>query len=269
MIMHCIKLRIVNNMVIIRIIRKIINKSKKQIFQMVRYCIYLKQYRAYKKINNRFDMKFKDIYPCLRDNTKFTTFSRHYIYHPAWAARIINKNNPRFHVDISSTLHFGSILSSFIPVKFYDYRPANLVLDNLESSRADLLDLQFENNSIQSLSCMHTVEHIGLGRYGDPFSNDGDLKAMGELSRVLAINGNLLFVVPIGSKSIIQFNAHRIYTKDQILQYFDDFGLTLVEFTLIPEKEEDGGLVNNPSRELLSRQKYACGCFWFVKKSEV
>lgn len=229
---------------------------------------FLKQFIALKIKNNRFIMKYEDRHICLNDDTTFTGYDRHYIYHPAWAAIIIKEINPIFHVDISSTLHFCSILSSFIPVKFYDYRPADLVLDNLESQHADLLNLEFEDNSIESLSCMHTVEHIGLGRYGDTLNYDGDLKAMSELSRVLAINGNLLVVVPVGSKAIIQFNAHRIYTKEQIADIFSDLGLTLKEFTLIPESGEDGGLVKEPSKELLSRQKYACGCFWFVKEQK-
>ena len=41
--------------------------------------------------------------------------------------------------------------------------------------------------------------------------------------------------------------------------------LQLIEFTLIPENDEDGGLIINPSVELLNKQKYACGCFWFKK----
>jgi len=110
---------------------------------------------------------------------------------------------------------------------------------------------------------MHTVEHVGLGRYGDQLDPDGDLKAIKELVRVLASGGNLFFVVPIGRKPKIMFNAHRIYTTEQILQYFPQ--LELKEFTLIPEASKDGGLVVNPSKNLLAKQKYGCGCFLFTK----
>lgn len=213
----------------------------------------------------RFELNWIDRYPCLYDNTSNTNFDRHYIYHPAWAARIIKETNPKVHIDISSSLHFCSLLSAFVPVEFYDYRPANLVLSNLHNGHGNLLKLDFADNSVASLSCMHTIEHVGLGRYGDPIDYDGDIKAMAELSRILAIEGNLLIVVPIGNKSIIQFNAHRIYKKEQVVTQFEKFGLTLKEFTLIPENEVDGGLVLNPSLELLIKQKYGCGCFWFKK----
>lgn len=216
-----------------------------------------------KETQKRFTLEERDFYPCLNDNTAETGFDRHYVYHPAWAARILKTTSPARHIDISSTLHFCSILSAFIPVDFYDYRPANLHLDNFNSLAGDLMNLPFPSGSVESLSCMHTVEHVGLGRYGDPMDYNGDVKAINELKRVLAPNGNLFFVVPLGAKDIICFNAHRIYTKEQVLHLFA--GLQLKEFALIPEDEKDGGLIVNPDRELLDAQSYGCGCFWFTK----
>ncbi len=212
-------------------------------------------------VDNRFSINRNEARP-INEKTAQTEFDRHYIYHTAWAARILKKITPEKHTDISSSLFFSAICSTFIEMDFYDYRPANLILNNLTCGSADLMKLPFDDNSISSLSCMHTVEHIGLGRYGDTINPDGDLVAINELKRVLAKEGNLLFVVPVGKPKII-FNAHRIYSRDQILEYFND--LNLIEFTLIPESATDGGLVNAPSNDLLSRQNYGCGCFWFKK----
>ena len=223
------------------------------------------EYNRFKKLSdNRFSVSLPDVYPCLADKTKTTPFDQHYVYHPAWAARKVKAINPEKHIDISSTLYFCSLLSTFIPVEFYDYRPAKLTLDNLESREGDLLNLPFETNSVHSISCMHTIEHVGLGRYGDPIDYDGDLKAIKELKRVTAVGGNILFVVPLGASPRIFFNAHRIYTKDQVVDLFSDFKLQ--EFALIPEDENDGGLVVDPDPDLLRRQVYGCGCFWFVKQ---
>lgn len=224
-----------------------------------------KKFKNKSKHSGRFSIDWNDRYPCLNDRTEKTSFDRHYIYHTAWAARILNKIKPKKHIDLSSALYFSSIVSAFVPVKFYDFRPADLKLSNLYSGKADLLSLPFKENSIISLSCMHTIEHIGLGRYGDPLDPEGDLKAIKELIRVLAPGGSLLFVVPIGGKQKIMFNAHRIYSLKQILKYFSQ--LKLKQFALIPEKAEDGGLIINPSSKILARQNYACGCFWFIKKN--
>lgn len=211
---------------------------------------------------SRFMLSWKNRKPMLFDRTNTTPFDHHYIYHPAWASRIIAKIKPQKHIDISSTLSFSTILSSFVPVEFYDYRPAEIKLSNLQSKKADLTNLPFKDNSLESLSCMHTIEHIGLGRYGDPLDPDGDIRAMEELSRVLAPKGNLLFVTPIG-KPTIQFNAHRIYSYDQIIKHFPD--LTIKEFSLLPD-DYSMGIVENASKELADAQKYACGLFWFIKK---
>jgi SAM-dependent methyltransferase len=165
-------------------------------------------------------------------------------------------------VDISSNLHFCSVVSAFIPVKFYDFRPADLKLSQLSTDRADLLSLPFEDNSVHSLSCMHVVEHVGLGRYGDSLNPNGDLEAIGELQRVLATGGSLLFVVPVG-KPRIMFDAHRIYSYEQIMRYFQE--IRLEEFALIPDSSDPRGIIYNASKELADAQRYGCGCFWFKK----
>jgi len=203
------------------------------------------------------------LYPCLYDNTANTAIEPHYTYHPAWAARVLAQTNPPKHIDISSITQFSNIVSAFIPTEFYDYRPANIVLSNYSSGKADLTNLHFESDSIESLSCMHTVEHIGLGRYGDPIDVDGDKKAMNELARVLAPNGNLLFVVPIGDARI-EFNAHRVYAYQTIIDNFS--GLMLKEFSLIPDDFEQTGYIANPSIDIINKQHWGCGCFWFTKQ---
>ncbi len=200
--------------------------------------------------------------PRLGDNTTGTEFDRHYVYHPAWAARILAETKPAEHVDISSTLYFCSIVSAFIPTHFYDYRPADLRLDNLVADHADILALPFADESVASLSCMHVVEHIGLGRYGDRLDPEGDLKAIAELKRVLAPGGNLLFVVPVG-RARIMFNAHRIYSFDQIRSYFKN--LDLIDFSLVPDNREDGGLIRKATSAMADAQEYGCGCFLFRK----
>jgi hypothetical protein len=212
--------------------------------------------------NQRLSILFSDFYPCIRDNMLTTTFDRHYVYHTSWAARRVKEINPAFHTDISSSLFFSGIVSAFVPVHFYDYRPAKLKLSNLESKSCNLSSLHFPDNSITSLSCMHTVEHIGLGRYGDAIDPEGDILACKELSRVLAKDGRLIFVVPVG-KPKIEFNAHRIYSYEQVLSFFPN--LTLIEFSLITDTEAQGDFIEYADAALVSGQKYACGCFVFKK----
>jgi hypothetical protein len=109
---------------------------------------------------------------------------------------------------------------------------------------------------------MHVIEHIGLGRYGDPIDPDGDIKSINELKRVVAPGGSVLFVVPVGRPKI-EFNAHRIYSYEQIIGYFS--GMELKEFSLVPDNYVETGLIVNADPSLVQHQTWGCGCFWFKK----
>lgn len=239
--------------------KDIVIRFPKKIVRLLQYIGELSKFR--KNNDRRFSVSTKDVYPCLKDKIINTPFDPHYTYHPAWAARILAKTKPEYHVDISSILYFSTVISAFIPVKFFDYRPAQVSLNNFESGFADLKQLSFQDNSIHSLSCMHTIEHIGLGRYGDEIDPQGDLKSISELKRVLTPGGDLLFVTPVGDPKI-EFNAHRIYSYEQIIGYFSP--LSLLEFSLITD---DGSMITNADPNLVKQQQYGCGCFWFKKSN--
>jgi SAM-dependent methyltransferase len=209
----------------------------------------------------RLPVKLDDINPQLSDRASVTPIDRHYTYHPAWAARVLAKTRPKKHVDISSIVSFCAVVSAFIPVEFYDFRPAPVQLDGLFVGAADLTQLHFPSDSIASLSCMHVIEHIGLGRYGDPLDPDGDLKAISELVRVLAPGGDLLVATPVG-RPRVEFNAHRVYDHEAFISYFAP--LQLVEFALI-EEGGNNGLIVTPSPEAVRMESYGCGCFWLRK----
>jgi hypothetical protein len=235
--------------------------------RIIRSKKFRKEFSAFKRISSlqgdrRFEVSWQDRYPCLDDKVAIMGFDRHYIYHTAWAARIVAETKPFMHIDISSSLYFCSIISAIVPVKFYDYRSVDLRLDNLEAGLADLKQLPFPNQSVSSMSCMHVVEHIGLGRYGDTLDPLGDVKAITELIRCLAPGGSLLFVVPVG-KQKLAFNAHRIYTYQQMITYFKP--LELIEFALIPDNWAVGGLVRHADPAWVEQQFYGCGCFWFKR----
>lgn len=241
-----------------KLIKKLINVALSP-FVLPDYLKFKSAQSANAQKIKRFSIKLTDFYPQVKDKTIKTGFDHHYVYHTSWAARKLREINPEFHTDISSSLYFSGIASAFVPVKFYDYRPADLKLSGLESKHADLMKLPFSDGSIKSLSCMHTIEHIGLGRYGDQIDPDGDLKAVKELRRVLAKDGSLLFVTPVG-KPKIEFNAHRIYSYEMIMEMFSD--LNLVEFSLITDS---GDFLEKADPAIVKEQKYGCGCFWFKK----
>ena len=120
--------------------------------------------------------------------------------------------------------------------------------------------MPFEDNSVGSLSCLHVAEHIGLGRYGDELDPDGTEKACRELSRILTVNGNLYFSLPVG-KQKTYFNAHRVHSPGTIIDYFKD--LKLVELSGVTDS---GRFTENIDIDVLEKSNYACGLFWFRKE---
>jgi len=228
-----------------------------------KYWRFVADFLKFRKLSHgakrRRPLEWRHRYPMLEDRTQETEFDAHYIYHPAWAARILAQTRPARHIDIAGSLSFATMVSAFLPVEFYDLRPARVALSNLESRAADLLNLPFPDSTVASLSCMHVVEHVGLGRYGDPLDPLGDIRAMAELTRVLASGGSLFFVVPVGRPRVC-FNAHRIYDCAQIEAEFA--ALQVRQFCLV---DDEGRFTVDADRGYANSQEYGCGCWWFTK----
>ncbi len=225
------------------------------------YLYFFHSWYQYSKLPGAEKLTLNDAYPCLYDRTSTTGFDTHYFYQGIWAVRQIQKTGAKKHVDVGSLVGFVGMLSTVVKVIFIDIRPLRVELQNLESQAGTLLDLPFANDSVSSISCLHVAEHIGLGRYGDLLDPLGTKKAACELARVLAVGGHLFFSLPVG-KPRVCFNAHRIHSPAQILEYFS--GLDLVEFSGVTDM---GEFIENVSPSTLENASYACGMFHFTKGS--
>ena len=157
--------------------------------------------------NYSFELSMRDLYPCLRDKTETSPVEPTYFYQDTWAAEKIFQNKPCTHVDVGSKVATVGIISKFVPTTMVDIRPLPVTLENLTFKKGSITDLPFEDNSIESLSSLCVVEHIGLGRYGDEIDPLGSEKAISELKRVVASKGHLLISVPVDDKNKIYFNA--------------------------------------------------------------
>lgn len=208
-------------------------------------------------------VKDEERFFCLDNRTATTPFDSHYVYHTAWATRGLAARRPAQHVDIASSVYFVALASAIVPVEHLDYRPPALVLPNVTCRGGDITALPYADDSVHSLSCMHVIEHIGLGRYGDPIDPRGDVAAAAELARILAPGGWFYFVVPVGRPRVC-FNAHRVYDVPAVQRLFP--GLTIRESALVPD-DASRGLIENPSSALVAQQQYGCGCFAMQKAS--
>ena len=67
-----------------------------------------------------------------------------------------------------------------------------------------------------------SVEHSGLGRYGDPLDPNGDIKCMNDIHKNLVKDGTLIWGAPVGHDALV-WNAHRIYGKIRLPMMFEKF----------------------------------------------
>lgn len=190
---------------------------------------FTKDLRWYRKNlqQSAFILNDKDLYPCLDDKTAMTPVEPIYFYQDAWAAAKIFSSRPLHHVDIGSSVKTIGIISGFVPVTFIDIRPIEVSLPNLHFRKGTVLALPFANNMVESVSSLCVIEHIGLGRYGDPLDVKGSEKAIAEMIRITKPGGKILFSVPVNESCRIYFNAHRAFTPEYIKSSFN--GCRLLE----------------------------------------
>ncbi len=226
-----------------------------------KYPAYLRDWLRYRKMDGAEPIRLRDTYPCLFDRTAKTSVDSHYFYQHVWAFEKIYSLKPKVHVDVGSSVDFVGLLSVITKVQFIDIRPLVVSnVPNIQSIEGNILEMPYENESLESVSCLHVAEHIGLGRYGDSLGPHGTQKAATELSRCLAKGGNLFFSLPVGRPRLC-FNAHRIHSPKQIILYFNK--LKLVEFS---GTDDNKTFMRNVDLEIMEDSNYACGMFWFTKE---
>jgi SAM-dependent methyltransferase len=222
---------------------------------------YAVAWRSYQRLPGAERLRFRDAYPCLSDRLPTSPYDPHYLQQAIWTAERIFANEPVEHVDIGSQLIFAGMLAAKMPVTFVDIRPLELRIAQLRPLVGDILALPLPDQSVASLSSLHVVEHIGLGRYGDALNPRGTREALAELKRVLAPSGSLFLSMPVGVPRV-DFNAHRVHDPQDIADLMDD--LELVEFSAV---DDDGHLRLAASLSDTAKLRYGCGLFWFRRRN--
>lgn len=171
------------------------------------------------------DFPLGRFFPCLGDNGASSgTAKGHYFHQYLLVARRIFENRPRKHVDVGSRVDgFVAHVACFRPTEVFDVRPLVSTVPNIRFVQGDLmapLDDKMRGYC-DSLSCLHALEHFGLGRYGDPLNANGHLLGLDNLHAMLAAAGKFYLSVPIGPQRV-EFNAHRVFAVAYLLERFRD-----------------------------------------------
>jgi len=212
--------------------------------------------------NSKFPLKLGNLRPMLTDRkAPAGHFNGIYFFQDIWAAKKIYVSKVSLHTDVGSSIEgFVAHVLCFTSVEVIDIRPLKISMPGLSFAQEDATTLsRFKDDSIESLSSLHAIEHFGLGRYGDPVSEDAYFRAMRSLARVLAPNGRLYFSVPIGWQRV-QFNSQRLFNPLTILDIFSD--LKLLSFSAVNDR---GEFIVNARPDDFTNLNCGCGMFEFTK----
>lgn len=210
-------------------------------------------------------------YPVLTDYRQNAgANSGHYYHQDLYIAKKIHQNRPDFHLDIGSRIDgfVAHLLSFGQKTVLGDVRP---LVDNDENLFSIIIDLSIlpttpVKTQYLSISSLHVVEHVGLGRYGDKVDPAGHIKAIQHLSLLLAKGGVLYLSFPISSQSRIEFNAHRVISIAEAYEIFVDAGLTVIDFAYVDDKGDLNEVNSLDSIDIVNSYDlhYGCGIWTLV-----
>jgi len=206
--------------------------------------------------------------PILTDFTSLAgTAKGHYFHQDLLVATMVHEANPRRHIDIGSRVD-GCVahIASFRPVEVLDIRDLpSCGHPNIQFLKADLMEpAAAMQGAADSVSCLHAIEHFGLGRYGDPIDPEGHVKGFRNICRMVAPGGRLYISFPVARKRQVVFNAHRVFKPSDIFDWFEaDLRFTLCSFSFV---DDAGALlrdvaVDDPRVDA----DYGCGIYTFVR----
>jgi hypothetical protein len=227
------------------------------------YPRFLRQAYLYARMEGAEPVRTLDLWPCLGDaQASSQGGGGHYFYQDVWALRRLASTPHELHVDIGSRIDgFVGQATALKRVIFVDIRPVRLGMPHLMVVGGDVLSLPFRDRSVRSLSCLNVIEHVGLGRYGEPLNPKGTELAARELTRVLACGGDLYVSTPVG-RPALYYNAHRILGPAQVRSLFGE--LELVHFAGV---DDSGRFHASAGLDAFEDYAFGLGLFHFARRS--
>ena len=102
----------------------------------------------------------------------------HYFHQDLLVAKFIYEKSPKRHIDIGSRMDgFVAHVAAFREIEVVDVRPLSRSKhENIKFTQVDFMKPQEDLGKADSVSCLHAIEHFGLGRYTDPNDVNGHEK---------------------------------------------------------------------------------------------
>jgi SAM-dependent methyltransferase len=211
-----------------------------------------------------------ELLPCLHDwHEEGGATTLEYFWQDLLVAREIFQARPERHVDIGSRVDgFVAHVASFREIEVFDVRPITTQIPGVRFRRADLMQpVEGMTDYCDSVSCLHALEHFGLGRYGDPIDPKGFERGLANMATLLRKDGVLYLSVPIGVERV-EFNGQRVFDPRAMIDLAMTNSLQLRELKVIRQGGKVEAIVVDELRlSDLASQRYALGMFIFTKRA--
>lgn len=226
------------------------------------YIRYSKDKRTFLAAGGKIDVNM----PVIADYyDKAGTAKGHYFHQDLLVASFVSSANPVRHVDIGSRVDgFVAHVAASRAIDIVDIRPLDLDSHpQIKFVQCDLMNLPEDFvESTDSLSCLHALEHFGLGRYGDPINPQGHLQAFENMVRMVQPGGAFYLSSPVG-KAKVMFNAHRVFDPSDPVKWAGD-ELELLRFDYV---DDEGALHRLADVEDAANEEYGCGIYTFRRRA--
>ena len=216
--------------------------------------------------------RFGKLYPVFGDSRSESGIARGVYFHQdLFFARLIFADSPSLHLDVGSRIDgfIAHLLSFNQSVMVCDIRPLSSSVSGLSFLQLDMTDpvgMTHLSSQYNSISCLHALEHFGLGRYGDKLDPLGHYKALRNISSLLSDDGVLYLSLPVGRQSRIEFNGQRVLSLTECISMFNESGLQITMFAFVDD-EGDFHLVDAPGFiDCENCHGMSTGCGLFVLK---
>jgi hypothetical protein len=180
---------------------------------------------------------------------------------------MIFESRPARHVDVGSRVDgFVAHVASFREIEVFDIRTITTQIPGVIFKQADLMKpVKGMAGYCDSLSCLHALEHFGLGRYGDPVDPLGFKHGLVNMASLLREGGVFYLSVPIGIERI-EFNAHRVFDPRHIVELAAGSSLRLMGLKVVrPGGKVESEVIDPEALNSLANQRYSLGIFVFKK----
>jgi SAM-dependent methyltransferase len=147
-----------------------------------------------------------------------------------FASEELYRIKPAEVLDIGSHLSWLAGIGSHYKIRTLDTRRRELSLSSEQQYVGVAQKLPFGDASQECVTSLCTLEHFGLGAYGDPVDPHGDAAAIEEIARVLKPKAAFVFTTTVtGAGGYIVFNARRVYDLPGLRRMLSPFFLPVSE----------------------------------------